>query len=84
MAEKIAIIGDRESIKGFAAIGFDIFECTADRAASILKAAAETEEYKRNVKNTKKKCSPQLFPYRELKAITESEETDSPILLNAR
>ena len=45
MADKIAVIGDRESIKGFAAIGFDIFECTADRAASILKAAAETEEY---------------------------------------
>ena len=45
MAEKIAVIGDRESIKGFAAIGFDILECTPDRASAILKAAAETNEY---------------------------------------
>ena len=45
MADKIAVIGDKESIKGFAVIGFDILECTPEKAASILKAAAETEEY---------------------------------------
>ena len=46
MAEKIAIIGDRESIKGFAAIGFDIIECNEpERANSILKTAAENDQY---------------------------------------
>lgn len=45
MADKIAVIGDRESIKGFAAIGFDIIDCSVDRAASVLKTTAETEEY---------------------------------------
>ncbi len=46
MAEKIAIIGDRESIKGFAAIGFDIIECNeTERANSILRTAAENDQY---------------------------------------
>ena len=45
MADKIAVIGDRESIKGFAAIGFDILECTPENAGAILKATAETDEY---------------------------------------
>ncbi len=46
MAERIAIIGDRESIKGFAAIGFDIIECNdLQRAGSILRTAAENEQY---------------------------------------
>ncbi len=46
MAEKIAIIGDRESIKGFTAIGFDIIECSdLSRANSVLRTAAEGEQY---------------------------------------
>jgi V/A-type H+-transporting ATPase subunit F len=45
MADKIAVIGDRESIKGFAACGFDIIECSAERAGSVLRNTAETEEY---------------------------------------
>ena len=46
MADKIAIIGDRESIKGFAAIGFDIIECDElSKAASVLRATAETDLY---------------------------------------
>lgn len=46
MADKIAIIGDRESIKGFAAIGFDIIECNSgEKASSVLRATAETGEY---------------------------------------
>ncbi len=46
MADKIAVIGDRESIKGFAAIGFDIVECSEpEKANSVLRSIAETEEY---------------------------------------
>lgn len=45
MADKIAVIGDRESIKGFSAVGFDMIECRADNAGSILRNTAETEEY---------------------------------------
>jgi len=46
MPEKIAIIGDMESVKGFAAIGFDIIGCDSpQRANSILKATVETGEY---------------------------------------
>ena len=45
MADKIAIIGDRESIKGFSAIGFDIIECTPATASNMLRVTAETEEY---------------------------------------
>jgi V/A-type H+-transporting ATPase subunit F len=46
MANKIAIIGDRESIKGFAAIGFDTIECDeAQKANMILRNTAETELY---------------------------------------
>ena len=46
MADRIAIIGDSESLKGFAAIGFDTIECDdLQRANSVLKATAETELY---------------------------------------
>ena len=46
MADKIAIIGDRESIKGFSAIGFDLIECSApEKANAILRNTAQTEEY---------------------------------------
>ena len=46
MDNRIAVIGDRESIKGFAAVGFDIIECSEpERAGSILRTAVETELY---------------------------------------
>lgn len=46
MADKIAIIGDLESIKGFSAIGFDILECDSpEKAGSLLRNIAQTEEY---------------------------------------
>ena len=46
MANKIAIIGDCESIKGFAAIGFDLIECESkEKAGLILRNTAETELY---------------------------------------
>lgn len=45
MADKIAMIGDRESIKGFSAIGFDIIECSPETAANMLRVTAETDEY---------------------------------------
>ncbi len=46
MNKKIAIMGDSESIKGFAAVGFDLFEL--DQSADpekILRAAAESGDY---------------------------------------
>ncbi len=46
MADKIAIIGDMESIKGFSAIGFDIIECSSpEKASSLLRNIAQTEDY---------------------------------------
>ena len=46
MANKIAVIGDSESIKGFAAIGFDIIECEKpEKAGALLRNTAETELY---------------------------------------
>lgn len=76
MAEKIALIGDRESIKGFAAIGFDIIECEApERAEIVLRAAIENEIYsiifmteemfsaaEREVKKHEEKQLPAIIP----------------------
>ena len=46
MPNKIAIIGESESIKGFAAIGFDLIECDKpEKAGSVLRSTAETELY---------------------------------------
>ena len=46
MQNKIAVIGDPESIKGFAAIGFDRIVCeTSEQANTVLRRAAETEQY---------------------------------------
>lgn len=46
MADRIAVIGDSESIKGFAAIGFEIIECfEPEKANHILRNAVETGVY---------------------------------------
>ena len=46
MAKNIAVIGDGESIKGFSAIGLDIFVCdNSEHAAKTLRNIADTENY---------------------------------------
>lgn len=46
MNNKIAIMGDSESIKGFAAVGFDLFELEqSEDAEKILRRVAESGEY---------------------------------------
>ena len=46
MAKNIAMIGDRESVKGFAAIGMDVFVCEEPaQAAQLLKTVAESERF---------------------------------------
>jgi len=46
MAKNIAVIGDSESIKGFSAIGLDIYICDdCEHAAKTLRNVADTDEY---------------------------------------
>ena len=46
MDNKIAVIGERESIKGFAAIGFEIIECESkEKANHILRNTVEADVY---------------------------------------
>ena len=46
MDNRMAVIGDSGSIKGFAAIGLDIFECdNADAAGTTLRKVADSGEY---------------------------------------
>lgn len=46
MAKNIAVIGDNESIKGFAAIGLDIFPVTEqDDPAHIFRRIADGDNY---------------------------------------
>ncbi len=46
MAKNVAVIGDGESIKGFSAIGIDIYPCTeSDEAARLLRNIADSENY---------------------------------------
>ena len=46
MAKNIAVIGDSESIKGFSAIGLDIYICDdSEHAAKTLRNVVDTEEY---------------------------------------
>ena len=46
MAKNIAVIGDGESIKGFSAIGLDIFICDdSEHAAKTLRNIADSDEY---------------------------------------
>lgn len=38
---KIAVIGDRESVKGFAALGLTVFSCEDNNAKEIFKGAVD-------------------------------------------
>ena len=46
MAKNIAVIGDGESIKGFSAVGLDIYPCedTAE-ASALLRRVADSDRY---------------------------------------
>lgn len=41
---KIAVIGDRESVMGFRALGLDVFPATAETAAAVFKRVAGQED----------------------------------------
>ena len=46
MAKHIAVIGDAESIKGFSAVGLDIFPCDDfESAGQLLRRLADSESY---------------------------------------
>ena len=46
MAKNIAVIGDSESIKGFGAIGLDIYPCDdMENAAHLLRKIADGDNY---------------------------------------
>ena len=46
MAKNIAVIGDSESIKGFGAIGLDIYPCDdIENAANLLRKIADGDNY---------------------------------------
>lgn len=46
MAKNIAVIGDSESIKGFGAIGLDIYPCdNLENAAHLLRNIADSDNY---------------------------------------
>ena len=45
MAKHIAVIGDAESIKGFSAIGIDIYPCESEEPAKLLRNIADSEGY---------------------------------------
>lgn len=46
MAKGIAVIGDSESIKGFCAIGLDIYPCDdPSSAAALLRKIADSDSY---------------------------------------
>lgn len=46
MAKNIAVIGDSESIKGFGAIGLDIYPCDdLENAAHLLRNIADSDNY---------------------------------------
>ncbi len=46
MAKNIAVIGDGESIKGFSAVGLDIFPCDDPaEAAKLLRRIADSDNY---------------------------------------
>ncbi len=46
MAKNIAVIGDSESIKGFGAIGLDIFPCDKlEEAPHLFRRIADSENY---------------------------------------
>lgn len=46
MAKNIAVIGDSESIKGFAAVGIDIFPCDdSENAPHLFRRIADGDNY---------------------------------------
>ena len=46
MAKSIAIIGDSESVKGFGAVGFDLFICDdIQNASALLRQIIEGDNY---------------------------------------
>lgn len=46
MAKNIAVMGDSESIKGFAAIGMDIYSCDdSENAPQLFRKIADGENY---------------------------------------
>ena len=46
MAKNLAVIGDSESIKGFSAIGLDIFPCESyDDAPHLFRRIADSDNY---------------------------------------
>ena len=46
MAKGIAVIGDSESIKGFSAVGLDIFPCDdSEGAGQLLRRLADSDSY---------------------------------------
>ena len=46
MAKQIAVIGDAETVKGFSAIGLDIYPCdNSEHAAQLLRNIADSDEY---------------------------------------
>lgn len=46
MAKGIAVIGDSESIKGFSAVGLDIYTCDdTEQAGHLLRRLADSETY---------------------------------------
>lgn len=46
MAKNIAVIGDSESIKGFGAVGLDIFPCdNTEEASKLLRKLGDSDNY---------------------------------------
>lgn len=46
MAKNIAVIGDNESIKGFSAVGLDIYPCdTFEEASRLLRRLGDSDNY---------------------------------------
>ena len=46
MAKNIAVLGDAESMKGFSAVGLDIFPCDdAAEAGALLRRVADSDRY---------------------------------------
>ena len=46
MAKNIAVLGDPETVKGFSAIGLDIYPCSeAEEASKTLRGIADSERY---------------------------------------
>ena len=72
MAKNIAVIGDAETVKGFAAVGLDIFPCDdSEHAARLLRNLADgdgyaiiylTEEIYLAVEKERARCSGRLTP----------------------